>query len=141
MAPNTSQRPLYIRVKREKTITFLCIELQDTILSIKEKLIPIMAKSKPVEDIRLYLDTTPAAASDTPQQQTVSGRLLEDHQTAKASGLGNDVLVYLIYFDHDHGKWEEINVVEFESLDDDADEAMEMTDDTPKKKEKGKGRA
>jgi hypothetical protein len=84
---------MYIRVKRDKLISFLCIKPTDTILSIKQQLIPLMAKTKPADDLRLYIST----GSST-------GRLLEDHQTAKSAGLENDELVYLVYFDHTSGK-------------------------------------
>ncbi|KAI8344400.1 hypothetical protein BC941DRAFT_408552 [Chlamydoabsidia padenii] len=132
MAP--TQRPLYIRVKREKSICFLCIKPNDTILNIKNQLIPLMAKTKPVDDLRLYINTAPLDAPPT-------GRLLEDHQTAKNAGLDNDELVYLVYFDHTLGKWEDITVAEYESLDDEVDDTMDLADETSKKKEKGKGRA
>ncbi|KAI8097323.1 uncharacterized protein BX664DRAFT_292804 [Halteromyces radiatus] len=135
MAPNTPSRPTYIRVKRDKTIVFLCIKLDDTILNIKEKLVTAMSISKPVEDLRLYLDTTS-------EHQTLTGRVLEDHQTAKSAELVNDALVYLVYFDHNLGKWEDIHVVEYESLDDEIEEdTTDLTDESTKKKEKGKGRA
>lgn len=39
------------------------------------------------------------------------------------------------------GKWEDIHVAEYESLDDDMDDTMDLVEEAAKRKEKGKGRA
>ncbi|CAO3641735.1 unnamed protein product [Cunninghamella blakesleeana] len=132
MAPNKRLQPVYIRVKRNKSVVFLCIELKDTILNIKNKLNTVMKTSKPIQDIKLYIDS---------KSNTNKHRVLEDSDTAESAGLENDILVYLVYFDHDNGKWEDIYVAEFESLDEVDENMDDYIDESAKKKEKGKGRA
>ncbi|CAO3637244.1 unnamed protein product [Cunninghamella echinulata] len=132
MVLNKRLQPLYIRVKRNKSIIFLCIELKDTISDIKDRLNTVMKTTTSIQDMKLYIDS---------KSGNNSRRVLEDTDTAESAGLENDILVYLVYFDHDKGKWEDIYVAEFESLDEVDENMEEYVDENIKKKEKGKGRA
>jgi hypothetical protein len=47
----------------------------------------------------------------------------------------------VFFFLRNIGKWEDIYVAEYESLDDDMDDTMDLAEEASKRKEKGKGRA
>ncbi|ORX46090.1 hypothetical protein DM01DRAFT_1339736 [Hesseltinella vesiculosa] len=142
MAP--PRKPMYIRVHRQKSIVFLCIEPKDTIKKIKGKLCSVTATEKTSDEVRLYVDTSKndLASGKSSDFNPNTLRLLDDAQTAEAASLENNMTVYLVYFDSDKGEWENVQVMEFEALDADVDEEMaDQLDEDFKKKEKGKGRA
>ncbi|KAI9028281.1 hypothetical protein CLU79DRAFT_559156 [Phycomyces nitens] len=87
-------KPIYIRLRREKTSVFLCISPKDTMAEIKEKLCGALKLQKTPENIRLLL----------PKQGDNKYELLEDSWTMTRANLSNDALVYFVFFDSSKGR-------------------------------------
>ncbi|KAI9263196.1 hypothetical protein BDA99DRAFT_509560 [Phascolomyces articulosus] len=125
---------LYIRVRRNKSIVFLCYAAHDTIQNIKQKLcIAQPGCNKSPDQIRLYI------------RRSDQYSLLNDSDTVSSAGLESESDIYFVYQDED-GKWEEVHTEAYEPLDeggpDELEEDAEMHADIPHtRKEKGKGRA
>ncbi|KAI8067731.1 hypothetical protein BC940DRAFT_300332 [Gongronella butleri] len=135
----------YIQVRRQQRVIFLCFEAKETIYHLKCKLVDVMATNRPPSEIRLFID--PDWKPDEPATKPLNVAnltLLADDMTVERAGLENGMNVYLTMFDTQKGQWEDVQVKEYESLDQGMDEDMPdatVDDDDPKKKEKGKGRA
>ncbi|KAL0094763.1 hypothetical protein F4703DRAFT_1912033 [Phycomyces blakesleeanus] len=154
-------KPVYIRLRREKTNLFLCIDPKDTMTDVKVKLCGALKLDKTPDNIRLLM----------PTQWDNKYDLLEDAWTMSKANLSNDALVYFVFFDSNRGStnkqsinttlcplicfgtvgnWEDVQLIEPEPLDDPEDDDVDMRDNLAairkekgkeKSREKGKGRA
>ncbi|KAJ1562874.1 hypothetical protein HK096_010126 [Nowakowskiella sp. JEL0078] len=135
-----------LRVKRAKSTIFLEASPLDTIADLKSKLMNILTLDyqQQLSDISLLVKKLPLQATQTtqsvvtqpPQSQYVT---LEDAGIADHLGLGDDSVLYMVFWipgetNPEDGKWETVDIPEFEPLIDVVTEPMEED-------KKGKGRA
>ncbi|KAL0097905.1 hypothetical protein J3Q64DRAFT_1632945, partial [Phycomyces blakesleeanus] len=88
-------KPVYIRLRREKTNLFLCIDPKDTMTDVKVKLCGALKLDKTPDNIRLLM----------PTQWDNKYDLLEDAWTMSKANLSNDALVYFVFFDSNRGRF------------------------------------
>ncbi|KAJ3036645.1 hypothetical protein HDV00_002469 [Rhizophlyctis rosea] len=129
--------PIYLRVKRNKTIWFVEATPQDTVGQLKQKLSTILNREKLPKDMRLQVKQ-PAAKPNTPPTWAP----LEDTGILEQLGLENDGEVFLSFWipgepNPADGKWEPVEVPEFDPLNEDAEEATAATEEP----NKGKGKS
>ncbi|KAJ3402423.1 hypothetical protein CcCBS67573_g00461 [Chytriomyces confervae] len=114
-----------LRAKRLKQVYFVSADTSDTVLALKGKLAKMVGGGKEAATIRLQV---PA--------KTEQGKfnVLEDPAVLEQLGIADDAVVYFIYSidGTPDGNWEPVQIIEFESLNDDGDETVDL---------KGKGHA
>ncbi|KAJ3129260.1 hypothetical protein HK098_001958 [Nowakowskiella sp. JEL0407] len=122
-----------LRIKRHKITFFIESTNQDTVGTIKQKLLTILSSDYQQEpsDIRLLLQNTSSNAApvapapnqkvNVPTQPQIVYSPLENNSVLEQLGIGEDSVVYLVYWipgdpNPADGKWEPVEVPEFEPL-------------------------
>ncbi|KAJ3285570.1 hypothetical protein HK104_009433 [Borealophlyctis nickersoniae] len=141
---------IFLRVRRHKTTYFLETDPKDTVHSLKQKLYVVLNKERDLKDMRLLVASSAGAAGTAAptgkgtagaqaqaQQQQPYGPL-EDSGVIEQLGLENDSVVYLVFWvsgdpNPSDGKWEPVEIPEYEPLGVEEEAAEEVTD--------GKGKA
>lgn len=82
----SSEKPLYLRARRDKTVLFLCYQAKDSIATIKERLCSALQNNKSPNDVRLYT-----------RKQDDTYTLLNDNDDAIKAGLQNGSDIYFVY--------------------------------------------
>ncbi|KAJ3057296.1 hypothetical protein HK097_009249 [Rhizophlyctis rosea] len=124
---------IYLRIKRQKTVFFVETTPQETVLQLKQKLFNILNREKQVKDMKLEVKQPGKQATAPPTYAT-----LEDSAVLETLGLENDGELFLTFWipgesNAADGKWEPVDVPEFDPLGDEVEEV-------PDESEKGKGK-
>ncbi|KAI9090962.1 hypothetical protein DFS34DRAFT_636220 [Phlyctochytrium arcticum] len=123
-----SNSSIYIRIKRHKTTYFVETTPQSTIANLKTHLHTLIHREREPKDLRLQTQGK-AAGQYSP---------LDDTAVLEQVGVGEDAVLYLTYWipgqpNPADGKWEPVEVPEFEPLNEEAEEEV------PPASAKGKG--
>ncbi|KAJ3071626.1 hypothetical protein HDU98_005021 [Podochytrium sp. JEL0797] len=126
--------PLTLRAKRLKQTFFVSVESSDTVLTVKTRLAAMVGKPKEAKDFRLSVPAAapapvaaaPVAANNAnaktdpalPKPPVYAS--LEDAGVVEQLGLADDAVVYFTYWlgEGQDGSWENVQIVDFEPLDD-----------------------
>ncbi|KAL1914370.1 uncharacterized protein VTP21DRAFT_8950 [Calcarisporiella thermophila] len=145
-------------VRHDKSTLFIEASRNSSIRDIKSKILRCLSLSRPsnnatitdastdekpipndADGIRLYKGTGGNGSFSGPPPTSFT--ILEDSQTVEQLGLQDEQILYMTFFDSSKTKWEEVQVVMPELINDFQEDMLEEEEASITRKDKGKGKA